>query len=479
MAAPDAAADPAVQLTHWYNSNAQNCGSVNRPAFLCGGVTIRTTDTHPDFYPWDPSPDAIRKGGIAFVWLRYDSNFSKLWQHANGFILYPGMEAPAGTQEVQVLCAFPYDADSWNRPTLNGCGPLTYDPVGTQSCETLGITTAQQWVEHFRKVNRRPYQMCGWNMRIGQQGTADRFYQNILARAQQAPTGTFDWNELLMATWQSGSGATLPIHSFFYLQNVAGALANAQSDQQRYYQAYRKFVPIVRVGMPANAGARATFAYIPAEQVVAPDNGIGNVAPKVLEASANNGARLLISDFYERDTVTVEVPAYPGMAVGQTVGARWQGPSVTYDTPIKSVASVGRMTFDIPRVEVIDAIGATVPVTFSVKRGNNPIEQSAPLNLQIEGQSLSLPAPAIDAAKTQVTVSFPGAASTHNVQVRWAGVVVRDTERQNVVPGRANVFQIPTAWITENAGRTVAVNYAVGTSSGARFQFSRVLRIGF
>ncbi|WP_157112306.1 hypothetical protein [Pandoraea faecigallinarum] len=58
-------------------------------------------------------------------------------------------------------------------------------------------------------------------------------------------------------------------------------------------------------------------------------------------------------------------------------------------------------------------------------------------------------------------------------------MVVRDTERQSVVPGRANVFDIPAAWISENTGRKVAVNYAVGTTSGARFQFSKVLRIAF
>ncbi|ODP32515.1 hypothetical protein [Pandoraea sp. ISTKB] len=437
---------------------------------------MRTTDTNPAFLPWDPSPDSLRRGGIAFTWLRTDFGFSTMWQHPNGYIMYPGMSAPAGTREMQVLCAFPLDADTWNRPTLQGCGRLVYDPGQSDACEVLGITTAQQWVTHFRKVNRRPYNMCGWNVRIGQQGTAARFYQIVLTRAMLAPTDALDWNELVIATWPTGSGATLPIHSFFYLQNRPGGLADAQSDQQRYYQAYRKFVPIVRVTLPANTGAKASFAYLPGEQVVQPDNGIGNTAPKVLEASANNGARLLISDFYERDTVTVEVPAYTGMAVGQTVGARWKGPSFTYDTPIKTVSSVGKMTFSIPRIEVIDAIGATVPVTFSVKRGNNPIENSAALNLQVEAQSLALPAPTISASNTQVTVSFAGATSGHTVQVRWSGVVVRDTERQTVVPGRANVFTIPTAWIQENAGRTVAINYAVGTTMGARFQFSKVLR---
>ena len=129
---------------------------------------------------------------------------------------------------------------------------------------------------------------------------------------------------------------------------------------------------------------------------------------------------------------------------------------------------------------MIDAIGATVPVTFSVKRGDDePIENSAPLNLQIEAQALVLPAPTIDAGRTEVTVSFPDAADNHTVQVRWAGVVVRDTARQTVVPGHANVFEIPSSWVSENVGKTVAVNYAVGTLSGARFQFSRILRVRF
>lgn len=438
---------------------------------------MRATDTNPAFLPWDPSPDSLRRGGVSFVWLRTDSGFTKLYKHANGYILYPGMEAPAGTREMEVLCAFPLDGATDQRATEQGCGPVGYDPMESRSCDVLDITTASQWVTHFQKRNQRAYNMCGWNLRIGQQNTADRFWQNILAHQQQPPVDIMDWNEIVIGIWPTGSGATLPIHSFFYFSTSAGALDDAQSDQQRYYQAYGKFIPIVRVGMPVDSAAKATFSYLPADQVVAPDNGIGTTLPKVVEASANNGLRLLISDFYERDTVTVEVPAYPGMAAGQTVGARWRGPSVTYDTPIKTVAAVGSMTFSIPRVEVIDAIGTTVPVTFSVKRDANPIEHSGTLNLQVEAQSLSLPAPTIDAGKTQVTVSFPGAVSTHNVQVRWAGVVVRDTERQTVVPGRANLFQIPAAWVSENAGKTVAVNYAVGTTSGARYQFSKVLRV--
>ncbi|MFJ2995244.1 hypothetical protein [Pandoraea sp. NPDC087047] len=474
----NAVIDPAAQLEGWYNRTDQNCGTANRPAFLCSGVMLRATETNPAFLPWDPSPDAIQKGGISFSWLRTDSGFSKMFHNPNGFVVYPDMEVPSGTQELQVYCAFPLDADTWRRPTDQGCGPLTYDPVESRSCEVLGITTAQQWVAHFDKRKKRPYNMCAWNVRIGQQGTADRFYQNIRAEALVTRTDSMDWNELIIATWATGIGTALPIQSFFYLQNVSGGLVKAQTDQQRYFQAYGKFVPIVRIGLPANSGAKATFVYTLADQVVAPpDDSIATMTPKVLEASANNGQRLLLNDFYSRDFVTIEVPVYPGMSTGQTVGARWRGPSVTYDTPIHPVTSIAPVTFQVPRVEVIDAIGTTVPVSFTVKRGNNPIEHSAALNLQIEAQVLVLPAPTINAGKTEVTVSFPGALSDQTVQVRWAGVVVRDTVSQYVDPGHPNVFAIPSSWVTENAGKPIAVNYAVGTRSGTRYQFSKILRI--
>ncbi|ODP32514.1 hypothetical protein A9762_22420 [Pandoraea sp. ISTKB] len=469
----------ASELTGWYNRVDRDCGSANRAAFLCSGVLLRGTETNPAFLPWDPSPNAVQKGGIAFFWLRTDNNYSMLPEHPNGFVFYPNFYIPPGTLDIEVLCAFPEDGDTWDRPTMQGCGPHINGPQTSRPCDELGITTAQQWIAHLNQGAGRHDNQCGWTLRLGASNTADRFYQNILARNLLTPARWAVWNELVLKTWATGQGRVLPIHSFYYQNGNANALANARSDQTRYYQAYQRIVPIVRLTLPTNSAGKATFGYSDSDQAISPDGLISGLTPSVREASENNGSRLLISDFYERDFVTIVTPAYPGMAAGQTVGARWKGPSVTFDTPIKTVTTPGTMTFEVPRVEVIDAIGSTVPVTFSVKRGNAPIEQSAPLNLEVERQSLTLPAPTFNGASRELSVSFAGGQNGQLVRVRWSGVVVRDTTPQNVVPGQTNRFAIPENWVTENAGKTVNVNYSIGTQAGDRYQFSKILRLSF
>ena len=164
------------------------------------------------------------------------------------------------------------------------------------------------------------------------------------------------------------------------------------------------------------------------------------------------------------------------MAMGQNVGVRWAG-SVMY-TDTKSVTMIGPMDFSVPRVEVVDNIGRTVPVSFFVKGGTDAEEVSAALALAIEAQALDLPAPTIDAAHTMVSFAFasirPG---FHTLSMRWAGVVVRDTPALLVSHGGVQEFSVPAAWVEENKGRTVHINMALGDAGGSRFMFSRVLRL--
>ncbi|VVE08608.1 hypothetical protein PIN31115_02493 [Pandoraea iniqua] len=202
---------------------------------------------------------------------------------------------------------------------------------------------------------------------------------------------------------------------------------------------------------------------------------IVNLKPGILEATSGNGDQLLVDDFYDREFVHIEVPQYDGMSAGQTVGGRWRGPSSIYDTSIWTVTIPARVALRVPRREVLDAIGSTVPVTFSVKRGSGPIEISDALNLRVQGTPL--PMPTINAGRTQVTVLYGTQVVGQTTRVRWEGRVVRDTELQAVVPGLANIFSIPAGWVSESAGTTVFITYAIGTTASDPYLFSRVLRV--
>lgn len=205
---------------------------------------------------------------------------------------------------------------------------------------------------------------------------------------------------------------------------------------------------------------------------------IVNLKPWAVEATGNNGTLLQQSDYYDLDKLTVEVPQYRNMAPNDTIVTHWVGRAHSFDTAIKTVITPGALRFDIPRIEFIDTIGHSAQLNFTVRRaGVPPTETSATLNLQVEGQTLNLPAPTLDNAQSTITVSYPSMVTSHQVRVRWVGMNSYDTAP---VPGDVSgtvSFPVPASWINENLGQDVYINYAVIPSLGAQFQFSRILRV--
>lgn len=465
--------EAAAQLNDWYLRRDRDCGGPTLPAFLCSGVTLRGTTMSASFLPWDPSPNAVAKGGISFSWFRIDANIPNTFL-PNGFVFYPSAYAPAGSATIEVLCAFPFDGYTSERP-LQGCGTWPNFPRSAP-CQDLGIHTAEEWLaNYFTPGHSRHSHQCGWDVRVGSPDTADRFEQNIRARAGlQAEQWQFT-EENILRTWAAGLGATLPMHSFFYRSGNATALNNARYDQERYFNHYGKVLPVLALSLPASKEGMASFTYNASDQKIPLPERVTDAQPRVLEASGDNGKLLRIDDFYQRDAVTVRVPRYLGMAVGQTVGIRWQA-AVAY-TSSRAVATVGAMDFSVPRMEVIDAVGRTVPIAFYVRSDGNPEEASASLDLAIEAQPFDLPAPTIDATASTVSFTFTGIQpGTHTLSMRWAGVVVRDTPLQQVTGGGEQTFAVPATWVDENRGRTVLISVAVGNNAGGRYMFSRVLR---
>lgn len=265
------------QVQGWYARKDQNCGAASRPAFLCTGVMLRATETNPAFFPWDPSPASIASGGVSFSWLRVDDNFARLaYGYGNGFIFYPVLDTPGGkNSDIGVLCVFPTDADTNNRPTLQGCGPHT-KAISSSSgpCAALGIVTSAKWLSTFGSKGNIEH--CGWNTREGATDAASHFYQSVLARQGLATDLWATQNELRLATWAKGSGASLPIRAFFYLPVTAGALTKAQSDQRRYYDQYYIVIPILRITLPSSKTGSTSFSYVEADQV---ESGLPPIEP--------------------------------------------------------------------------------------------------------------------------------------------------------------------------------------------------------
>ncbi|MFG0411249.1 hypothetical protein [Pseudomonas sp. NY5710] len=256
-----------IELKRWYQSITDDCGGPDKPGYLCSGIALRTTGSSSNFLPWDPTDSQIRKGSVAFSWLRQDSNFGKPFGNQNGLILYPNQAVPKDkVADLHVLCAFPINANTNQRPTLQGCGPITGYESTTDTCQALGIITAQQWLERYPQAGN--YRVCGWDMRALEGSSAEGFHTAIAARAGLADDLWSINNEVLLRAWSKGEGGVLPVHSFFYVQGERQALAKAQYDQIRYNQHYQQLIPVVRVTFPENKAGIAAFAYEAQDQAV-------------------------------------------------------------------------------------------------------------------------------------------------------------------------------------------------------------------
>ncbi|WP_157659839.1 N-acyl homoserine lactonase [Burkholderia ubonensis] len=252
----------ATQLTNRYNSTVHDCGNPGRAAFLCSGVMMRGTETNPNFLPWDPSPSSVLNGGVSFSWLRTDDNFPGFaYGYRNGLIFYPVLATPPEkNSNIEILCSFTTDGDTFDR-SMKGCGANWRELTASTPCDFQGISTAQQWIIHYNGGTNKYTHQCGWDVREGIANQADRFYQSVLARQL---INNNDWlihNELRLATWRSGTGATLPIQAFFYINGNSDGLRGARNDQTRYYQLYSEIVPIIRVTLPSTRDEKAAFIY--------------------------------------------------------------------------------------------------------------------------------------------------------------------------------------------------------------------------
>ena len=468
--------DTARHLTDRYHNTVSNCGTSSAAAFLCSGVILRgTSGVSTEYHSWNPSPASIKSGGISFSYLRADSKYEKLaYGYNNGFIFYPKEYVPDGKINVPVLCSFPINASTSARPNKQGCDFHTSFPNNSQECQSQGITTASQWMSHYTSItiNRQIHQ-CGFNVRSGLTSQADAFNASLQSMALNATESFSTQNELRLATWDQDIGNSLPMEAFFYLED---GLADAQFEQKDFYEVTGIIIPIIFITLPTSPNLDATFVYREADQIEIPAN--NKIKPSVLETYNTEGNHLRMSDIYSASHVTVEIPHYEGINGGKdTIQVYWNG-RINYSSGIiTAVNPPAKTEVLIPRSEVIDNIGRSVNVSYSIKEnGIGESKGSDTLLLNIDPQAVHpLPPPSYSAS--QVSVTYAGQTGD-TVKVRWIGTTTRETTTQNVTPGQSNTFAIPAAWITENKGKIVLINYSIKRSSASdQLMFSHILRV--
>ncbi|WP_156334323.1 hypothetical protein [Pseudomonas thivervalensis] len=464
----------AAELTRRYQDTRADCGTVNRPAFLCSGILLRgTSDAEGKPYDvWNPSDTAIRVGGTSFSYLRSDFNIKRLaYTYDKGYIFFPNLETPPDKLRIEVLCFFPVDGASDHRSN-KGCGAHQNAPVVSEPCGVQGIHTAEQWAAHYVQYPQGE-KRCGFDVsKSSTTPTAPVFYQALMTGPLVFPIAYDAPNDMKLTTWQAGIPEQLPIEAFMYTRDTG--IRSVQHDQRRFHELTGVVLPIIKITLANTFQGQATFEYREVDQAILPESPTKPKVPKTYNAA---GDHLKMSDIYTDAHVEVEVPHYAGMHATDTIRARWQG-RVNYNSEIITVGDPpGKRLIAIPRLEVVDNIGRSVEVGYSIKeKGVGETIESARLTLHIDPQAVD-PLLAPSYSNSKVSVNY-GGETGYTVRVRWVGVTTHDTESQDVTSGQANVFDIPNAWVSENSGKPVLINYSiVRKNSNEQRMFSQVLRV--
>lgn len=214
-----------------------------------------------------------------------------------------------------------------------------------------------------------------------------------------------------------------------------------------------------------------------------PEPELDLLKPKVLEAKEAGGTVInFVKDFYNAEFATVEVN-YIGSQPRQTVRVKWLGRNFTYFPDTQTVTTAGQtLRFRVPRLEVIDIIGGSrAEVTYTVRKPDTTVDiPSRDLDLTVTPQKYLLGEPTINADRTNLRVYYPDQVLGEGYTVRMAlhGVVVRYGDEINIVEPSYTNIPIPSAWITENRGRSVIFNYTLNrTGADEPLIFSWCLRL--
>ncbi|WP_213940866.1 hypothetical protein [Pseudomonas sp. dw_612] len=260
----DSGPDIVRHLTNRYNDRASMCrNSPSAPAFLCSGVLIRGTSYSTEYHVWDPNPAG---NGVSFSYLRTDAKYDNLaYDYNTGFIFYPIFYAPAGKFDPEILCFFPVDGATSNRPD-QGCGQ-TPGIIASRECQAQGINTAAQYVAHFNASPSKYQYLCGFNVRDElNAGATTAFNEGIKAEGLVGTYAFKTQNEIRMAKWAPNLGTTVPIEAFFYLNDTGKV--GAQYNQRDFKTQTGIWVPMIKLTLPQTPASDAVFQFIAADQAI-------------------------------------------------------------------------------------------------------------------------------------------------------------------------------------------------------------------
>jgi len=234
----------AARLNARFVDTAMGCRD-GRSAYYCNGVILRTVGPG-DFHAWNPSPNAIRIGGVSFSYFRRDLEADTML-YPRGYVIRE-LSAPAQTP-FEPMCFFPMDGDTGEAPKGKVC-------TRRNTCQALGVDTVAKWLDRYQS---KPRESCSLSL-----SQADLQLAHDIR--QQAPN-VDPWTELVIRTWPQDIGQELSIEAVAYStrsHHGGAGLTGARHTQRDYLEQTGRYLPMLKADFRNAAGQ--PFSFDPALQ---------------------------------------------------------------------------------------------------------------------------------------------------------------------------------------------------------------------
>ncbi|WGG61230.1 hypothetical protein [Brucella intermedia] len=229
-----------------------------KAAYMCNGIVLRFTGYGPNFHAWNPSPEAIKRNGVSFVYLRSDLKRMNLNKAAKYEVpvglISRALGAPA-EHPFQMRCMYPTDGHTGERP--DKCGIHQSNNPKSVPCAELGIADLSAWKANYAITGDD--QQCS----LGADGAA--FDLSIQARTVLPKPFNKDsenWNEAVIAVWEQDIPTKLPFEAIFYMKDQ---LKGAQYIQKDFLKHTGRILPIVK--LTENPGKKDLFSFSIHDQI--------------------------------------------------------------------------------------------------------------------------------------------------------------------------------------------------------------------
>ncbi len=177
---------------------------------------------------------------------------------------------------------------------------------------------------------------------------------------------------------------------------------------------------------------------------------------------------------------TIVVPAYAGMKPGHSVRVTWAN-NINWNTEARTVGAIGPMEFKIRNTEIIDTIGGSANVNYTVvtATGAPPVASTHTVCRVKDNPPPfeSMPPPTLQGLNLRIPKSGQTAWA---VRVRWhhpeSGWQQDSPILRYSYNGQPYLdYTVPQAWVTANRGRQVYISYSMSVGTD-RIRISRYLR---